>query len=607
MSGNWKQTGLPCPIDGCGSSDAYSIDTNNDGFCFSCRGYTKGDSSESHSGVSQVLTPAQSQLIVGGVHAALPIRGISKATAEFFDVKIVDNQYVFPYPTAQGELVAQKTRSVDVKEFYWKGEPKRAALFGMSKFKGGNTVTIVGGEFDAMAYRDLMGDYPVVSVKNGESSIKDIKDNLTYFENFGKVYICLDNDAIGLEWAPKMAALFPMGKVKIVTLRHKKDPNEYLLSGLQKQFSNCWWQAVDYTPAGIEAANVGGFDSLFDEVDGLELFPFPYDKLNESTFGIRKGEMITVVAGSGVGKSAFIGEVAFNVLTTTNKKVGMLMLEESPKKTKLRLMSLIMNRPLHLTLLGRVAEKFSFLKDVLARLFKDPSDYNFDPQTKVQLKKAWDAIIEKKAHDGEQQLWLFSHFGSNDTDTIVNRIDAMVTGLGCEFIFLDHISIVVSDQQNGDERKALDELATKLRTLVERRNFALIIVSHLRRPGGKPHEEGGETSLADIRGTAGIGQLSDIVIGLERNGQADSEYMRNVTKIRVLKNRFAGFTGLTSYAHYDIQNGRLLEVDADTVKAMEEEEANGKPSSEFKVEDSHPVFDETPTGTQHIKEVERAA
>jgi twinkle protein len=303
-------------------------------------------------------------------------------------------------------------------------------------------------------------------------------------------------------------------------------------------------------------------------VDGLELFPYPYDKLNETTFGLRKGEMVTMVAGSGSGKSAVIGEIAYKLLTETNKKVGMLMLEESVKKTKMRIMSLHLNKPLHLTLLGRLAKSFPFLEKVLDNIFEDSSSYEFDDETKAQLKNAWDNVIDKKTPDGNNQLWLFNHFGSNNIDTIVNRIDAMVTGLGCEFIFLDHISIVVSDQQAGDERKALDELATKLRSLVERRNFALVIVSHLRRPGGKPHEEGGETSLSDIRGTAGIGQLSDIVIGLERDGQHKDEYLRNVMKMRVLKNRFAGFTGLTSYAHYDKVSGRLTEVDAEETEKL---------------------------------------
>lgn len=598
MSGNWKQTGLPCPdTENCGSSDAYAIDNDDKGFCFSCRKLFNSDGSLDTSDLDNIPSKTLQEMVTGGIHTELTKRGISKKAAEFFDIKIIDGRYVFSYPSREdGSIVAQKLRPVDVKEFYWKGEPKRAGLFGMNKFKSGNAITIVGGEFDAAAFYDMMGEYPVVSVKNGENNTRDISEMITegYFNNFSKVYICLDNDKTGLEWAPKIADLFPIGKVKIVTLRHFKDPNEYLQNKRIKEFKDCWWQAVDYTPAGIEAANTGGFDSLFEEIDGLELFPYPYDGLNESTFGIRKNEMVTVVAGSGVGKSAFIGEVAYKLHTETDRKIGMLMLEESPKKTKLRMMSMYLNKPLHLTLLGRVAEKFSFLKTVLERLFTSKEDYEWSEKTKKQLKQAWDAIIEKRAKDGEQQLWFFNHFGSNDTDTIVSRIDAMVTGLGCEFIFLDHISIVVSDQANGDERKALDELATKLRTLVERRNFALIIVSHLRRPGGKPHEEGGETSLADIRGTAGIGQLSDIVIGLERNGQADSEFMRNVTKIRVLKNRFAGFTGLASYAHYDIKNGRLEEISEEEVKEHE----TGEQSNDFtRIPDDMPVFDTTTTGT----------
>jgi hypothetical protein len=266
------------------------------------------------------------------------------------------------------------------------------------------------------------------------------------------------------------------------------------------------------------------------------------------------------------------------------------MLEESPKKTKLKMMSLFLNKPLHLTLLGRVAEKFDFLEKVLDRIFKNGQDWKWNDSVKKELKHAWNEVIERKTPEGDNQLWLFSHFGSNDIDTIVNRIDAMVTGLGCEFIFLDHISIVVSDQQNADERKALDELATKLRTLVERRNFSLVIVSHLRRPGGKPHEEGGETSLSDIRGTAGIGQLSDIV----------NEYLRNITKMRVLKNRFAGFTGLTSYGAYDIETGRLLEADPKEVEAM----FNDSESSFQPIDDDTPVFDETDSGTKiHEREV----
>jgi twinkle protein len=597
----WKEVRQPCPIgDPCASSDGYNIDHEGNGWCFSCSRGTFNESSSSNT-VSVEVTQAQADLIIGGVHKAIPERSLSKETCEFFDVKTEENRWIFPYHNSEGNLVAQKTLLKQLNEkgkkiFPWKGIADKAVLFGQHKFSGGHTITITEGEFDALAFRDLSGDYPVVSVSKGAAKAADeIKHHLDYFKNFGTVYVCFDNDEYGKKAAIEVAELFPIGKVKIVSLRHFKDANEYLVAGKKKEFMNCWWNAIEYTPAGIEAATAGGFESLFDDIDELELFPYPYDKLNESTFGIRKGEMVTVVAGSGVGKSAFVGEVAYKLLMDNDRKCGMLMLEESPKKTKLRFMSLFLNKPLHLTLLGRVAGKFDFLKKVLDKLFKNSDDWEWTPEIKEELKGAWENVIERKTKEGENQLWLFKHFGSNNIDTIVSRIDAMVTGLGCEFIVLDHISIVVSEQQNGDERKALDELATKLRTLVERRNFALLIVSHLRRPGGKPHEEGGETSLSDIRGTAGIGQLSDVVIGLERNGQHENEQLRNITAFRVLKNRFAGFTGLAGHGEYDIETGRLTEIDSRLVEEMEKE---GTDSDGFTAmpDPDQPVFDSTPTG-----------
>ena len=77
---------------------------------------------------------------------------------------------------------------------------------------------------------------------------------------------------------------------------------------------------------------------------------------------------------------------------------------------------------------------------------------------------------------------------------------------------------------------------------------------------GKAHEEGGQVSLSELRGSAAIAQLSDIVIGLERNQQADDEKERNTTTLRVIKNRFCGLTGKAGSLLYDKETGRLKET-----------------------------------------------
>ena len=115
-------------------------------------------------------------------------------------------------------------------------------------------------------------------------------------------------------------------------------------------------------------------------------------------------------------------------------------LEESVKKTAKSLMALAANKPLHLP----------------------------DCQTTdEELRYAFDATL------GTDRLFLFDHFGSTAIDNIINRVRFMAKGLNCKYVFLDHVSIVVSAQENGDERKALDEIMTKLRTIVQETGIAL--------------------------------------------------------------------------------------------------------------------------------------
>ncbi len=89
--------------------------------------------------------------------------------------------------------------------------------------------------------------------------------------------------------------------------------------------------------------------------------------------------------------------------------------------------------------------------------------------------------------------------------------------------------------------------------------ISLFAVSHLRRPEGKGHEEGAATSLAQLKGSTAQGNVANIVLGLERNGQAEDEEERHTTRVRVLKNRFSGLTGPACRLLYNKQTGRMTE------------------------------------------------
>ena len=516
--------------DHCGSSDARSLYDDGHTHCFSC-GVTEHEGAyDERTVMRDAVAPRKvTQMEIKGTCKSIPDRGISQATCEKYGVTTDgDNQY-YPYTDADGVRTAVKQRNVPSKSFSITGDFKGATLFGQSLFHaGGKAVTITEGELDALAAFQMQGSlYPTVSIRNGaQAALKDCKAQYEWLNSFDSVVICFDADEPGKKAAKEVAELFG-NKAKIV--QHKagyKDACDYLIAGATKDFVNEWWRAAPYVPDGIVNAA-----DLWEEISKPEPVAeaqYPWKGLNKLLYGIRPAELITVTAGSGLGKSQFLREILYFLLKTTEWNIGGLFLEESTRKTARSIMSLHANKLLHL-----------------------PDT----PTTEEELKEAFDATL------GSNRIYLFDHFGSSDVDNISNRIRYMAKACDCRVVFLDHISIVVSGQDLGDERKAIDSMMTKLRTLVQELNITLICVSHLKRPqGNQGHEDGGSVSLSQLRGSGAIAQLSDAVITLERNSMAENEDERHLTKIAVAKNRFSGDTGPACVLKYNSYSGRMTEV-----------------------------------------------
>ena len=157
----------------------------------------------------------------------------------------------------------------------------------------------------------------------------------------------------------------------------------------------------------------------------------------------------------------------------------------------------------------------------------------------------------------DNDLFLYDHFGSSEVENICNRIRYMAKALGCKYLFLDHISLMVSGIATTDERKLIDMAMTKLRTLVQELNIGLFVVSHLRRPeGDKGHEDGAAVRLGQLRGSHAIAQLSDVVLGLQVDPEEPHSDRRQIV---VSKNRYTGETGPAGIITYDTTTGRLTE------------------------------------------------
>ena len=536
MQSRWISRGQ-CP---CGeSSKGYNIHADGHAFCFSCNkrfnnvGEAKMETEFQKTGE---VVDMQNRITSTGDYGSITDRRISEQTARKYRTKIRQDgsmitHHYYEYFNTEGSHVATKVRQVEGKKIWSQGNIGDALLFGQNLFKsGGKYITIVEGEIDAMSVYEMLGSkWAVVSIKNGvQSAVQNCKQHLEYLNSFENVVVCFDTDKPGVEASQKVAQLFEPNKCKIVRLDYK-DPNEYLKMGKAKDFVQDWWSAESYTPAGIvNLAKLG--DALYEE-EYCETIPYPWSAMNEKTYGMRTGELVTFTSGAGMGKSSIMRELMHHILKNSNDNIGILALEESTKNTAFNIMSVEANQRL-------------YIKETRNQFARE------------QLNK-W-----QKETIGSGRFFAFDHFGSIGNDEILSRVRYMAKSLDCKWIFLDHLSILVSGQDEGDERKSIDVLMTKLRSLVEETGVGLLLVSHLRRPSGDlGHENGKEVTLSHLRGSASIAHLSDSVIALERNQQADDEVIACTTTIRILKNRYTGETGVCSYLHYDKKSGRMSQID----------------------------------------------
>jgi twinkle protein len=527
------------PCDDCGSSDGNVLFKDGHTHCFVCEKHKNGDY-KMNATTKPIIgdVPDMSHTKVGPLHD----RNLTADTLRAYDVRLeidqgVVSKHYYPYTDGDGNILAYKIRQMP-KVMSSKGNIQKATLFGQSKFNGGGKfITLTEGEVDCLSVYQMLGSkYPVVSIKNGaQSAYRDCKRNFEWLNTFDNIMLCFDNDQPGQEAIHAVASLFPK-KVHVMNLQ-RKDAGEYLENKDGKNFVNLWWRA---TEEGYHPEDILTGEKIWDimtKEDAFTTFEYPWEGLNHKTYGMRTGEMTVVTAGSGVGKTSFLREVSYHLLNNYDHNIGMIMLEESRRETAKGMVSLALDKPIHL-----------------------PDMHVTEDEMKAGFDQVW----------GSERMYLMdTKWGGNSIEYIEDKIAYLVQGCDCKTVFLDHISFMVSDNPS-DERKMLDEIAHKLKAQCVALDYNLVTVIHTKRQSGKPLEEGGQASLSDIRGTAGVGQLANMVFGLERDGQNDDPVIANTSKVRVVKNRFCGRTGIATRLLFNEFTGRLTETEAPEEESKDE-------------------------------------
>jgi twinkle protein len=336
----------------------------------------------------------------------------------------------------------------------------------------------------------------------------------------------LDQDGPGEKAAKEIAKYCKPGVVYISKFS-EKDACDMLMAGKAQEFKDSFWNAMKFSPADIVSA-VDAREILSKDND-VPSIPYPdfAAELNIGWYGKRKGEITLFTAGTGSGKSQFLKEDMYHMLETVeDMKIGVVSLEESTRDTLMGMQALKLNKRLHL------------------------------PDVVVTDEERESSLVWLERDIGEK-LVMLDHQGSSADDDLLGKIRYLIA-IGCEYIYIDHITIAVSDSDNAN--KAIDDFMSDLLKLCKRHNVWFGVVSHLRKTSGdrKSFENGAVPTDDDLKGSGSIKQIAFDIIALCRNKMAKDPIVRNTTKLYVLKSRYTGRTGFAGKFTYENDTGRLV-------------------------------------------------
>ncbi len=522
--------GLPCIGSECNSSDGRELYEDGRSHCYSCDTtfYPKG-----HQVARTYTSPQLSIQQIGNLDSfAIRDRGISKEVTSFFGVKMsvdvntgLTSHHYYPYENGY------KVRKLP-KEFIWVG--KAGGVFGKDKFAAkGQRLVVCEGEIDTLSVAQMWYDkyktiFPVIGLSSS-GAVKELLLIRDWIREFDEVVIVFDEDDAGRKATQEAVKIIGFDKVRIARLP-LNDANEVLVKKGWGELLRCVYNAEKYRPKGfLNKEEIWESLELYNKTVSLP-YPDCLSGLNEKIKGLRFGEIVLLISGTGSGKSSVMREIIYHIIQTTEDKVGIVALEESVAETARKLSSMVLNR--------------NSSKEII------PLE---------ELKVGFDQVFK------DDRIVLLDHQGSMNETDIISQLEYMALS-GCRYLFIDHITILVSEfESNLSGNEAIDRVMNELLKLVKRYPINICLISHLRKvpSASKSFESGKLPDLDDIKGSGSIKQIAMDVIAFSRNMSEENEEIRNRVQVAVLKSRFTGLTGPVKGFYYDYNTGRIFKQEDD--------------------------------------------
>lgn len=505
------------PCDSCGSSDAFSYNTEKGvGYCHSC-GYSK-----KVSGKSNEVKQERKSNVNGLTAKHLDMRGLTRTTMEAYNVLTYVNSNGEPveqhYPYPEGHKVRFFPKSFKASAGF-----KSDQLFGMDKFPSGSAkaITITEGEVDALSAFQMLGSkYPAVALPSATPSSKLFSKCKDYLDGFDKIYCSFDNDGKSDAVLTALAALFP-NRVYSLTHGELKDANDFLTSGKAAEYKACWWNARKFVPDNV-FNSTEDFLSIFRDSDDSSYLPTGIQQLDDTILGLMRGHFTVFQAPEGIGKTEFMRFLEYNILSNhKDVPIAICHMEEVKKRSLLGLVSYHLKQ-------------------------------NFTRQDLITEAEATDKVEQAITDLTENEnLFQFSLGVDDDPLVILDRIRYFATACGCQYVFFEPIQdLGYSRTDEGTLESFLSGLSTKLMRLASELNIGIITIAH-------------ENDEGQVRDCRMISKRASVVIKLQRDKLTDDPVARNTTDLIVTKNRPTGQTGKAGCLYFNEASFTLEEKTGD--------------------------------------------
>ena len=220
-------------------------------------------------------------------------------------------------------------------------------------------------------------------------------------------------------------------------------------------------------------------------------------KLDNDIVGFLDGQLITISAYTGIGKSIFTSKLILNMLKQ-DKKIDLFSLE-----------------------MGR--------SEIINKLVSNGCDIDFN---KIYKKELSDIEKEKitlyiSEFLSAKHLEIYDSIG--DIDNIISTIKRDKLKNNIDIAFIDLINRVSNKLVNPKNRaEYLGELTRRLKLLALQLNIPIVITAQINRVIEGRQDK--RPTLADIKESGGIAEDSDLVLGLYRNRELDKREVRDGLK-----------------------------------------------------------------------------